>query len=68
MRWLAQKEHLRQDCLLIGPPGSAKRRVAKRWAALAEREGTQAEFRRRTEALRKRHRRKRLLIERLEGF
>ena len=38
MRWMAQKEVMRQDCLLVGPPGSHKRRIAKQWAALANRE------------------------------
>ena len=38
LRWMAQKESLRQDCLLIGPPGSQRRRLALWWAALARRE------------------------------
>ena len=38
LRWMAQKEQLRQDCLLIGPPGGQRRRLALWWATLARRE------------------------------
>lgn len=38
LRWLAQKESLGQDCLLLGPPGGQKRALALRWASLAGRE------------------------------
>jgi MoxR-like ATPase len=35
---MAQKETLRQDCLLIGPPGSQHRRLALWWASVSQRE------------------------------
>ena len=38
LRWMAQKEALGQDVLLIGPPGGQKRQLALRWAEVAGRE------------------------------
>ena len=38
LRWMAQKESLRQDVLLLGPPGSRRRELALWWATVAKRE------------------------------
>ena len=38
LRWMAQKEALKQDVMLIGPPGCQLRRLALWWAAVSRRE------------------------------
>ncbi|MES1916309.1 MAG: hypothetical protein MHM6MM_008141, partial [Cercozoa sp. M6MM] len=38
LRWLLQKDVLRQDVCLLGPPGSGRRRLALRFAQLTRRE------------------------------
>jgi hypothetical protein len=38
LRWLTQKDSLHQDCFLIGPPGSYRRRLALAYAELTGRE------------------------------
>ena len=38
LRWMAQKEALKQDVMLIGPPGGQLRRLALWWATTGQRE------------------------------